>query len=160
MLATTEALALQRSAFRPLLSHEGCEQVSELVIAQRAKAGSIKLKPHNVRVTQCRQQIVTRSTAKGCAAWGAKRRHCKERGGIDTYICKKTSPFGTRLFIKSAFIPPLSHEYSQYQRPKLNKGGLTAKKESLRCYSKALSLKKVPLYHHSPTNLRSTSGPS
>ena len=121
--------------------------------------------------------------------------------GFDTYICKKTSPFGTRLFIKkclytatlprifavpaaqaerggltakkkrapiawnslakkSAFRPLLSHESSQYHRPKLNEGGLTAKKESLRCYSKTLSLKKVPLGHYSPTNLRSTIGQS
>ena len=34
---------------------------------------------------------------------------------IDTYICKKTSPFGTRLFIKSGD-DLLSHESSQYHR--------------------------------------------
>ena len=40
---------------------------------------------------------------------------------IDTYICKKTSPFGTRLFIKSGDYL-LSHKSLQYHRPKLNEG--------------------------------------
>ena len=117
----------------------------------------------------------TSKSPKGSAADAAANSHAKHsqrlcrvgcektalqgEGGIDTYICKKTSPFGTRLFIKSAFIPLLSHEYSQYQRPKLNKGGLTAKKRELQLLG-TLSLKKVPLYHHSPTNLRSTGGQS
>ena len=46
-------------------------------------------------------QLVTRSTGRACAAWGAIKTPSQGEEVSDTCICKKTSPFGTRLFIKS-----------------------------------------------------------
>ena len=72
-------------------------------------------------VRWCRQHKVARSMDGVHARAGCEKTAPPGEKGIDTCICKKTSPFGTRLFIKSGD-DLLSHKCLQYHRPKPNKG--------------------------------------
>ena len=98
LVATTEALASQRSAFRPLLSHN----VASKRVKHQACLSVLRVRE---QLRRWRQQLVTRSIAESDAAWGAtgnRGRHRQEGGHWQFYIIKKGHPFEMSFSIKVA----------------------------------------------------------
>ena len=88
LVATTGALAPQRSAFRPLLSHN--------VAGKRVKhQACLSVCNEREQLRRWRQQLVTRSIAESDAAWGAtgnRGRHRQERRLSTPVYAKKGHP--------------------------------------------------------------------